>query len=113
MDDQSYEDRRQYVRTPTSISAEINSEKCHIINISFGGLLVMTTYYGNVGQEVTVDFNYNGHRFVKNAVIRDVYSATPLGISKPGKKKYAYNIHLSFLDPIEEEHLRWMESERI
>ncbi|MCX8000472.1 MAG: PilZ domain-containing protein [Leptospiraceae bacterium] len=99
------EERRQYERFPVSISANINSVKCHVANISYGGMLVLTTYPAKINEIGIIDFEYDGKCFTKEAIVRDVYSSTPLGISKLGKSHFAYHLHLAFKEPIKEEEL--------
>lgn len=103
--EENLDDRRQYERFPVSITATINSVKCHVANLSYGGMLVLTTYPGKINEVVIVDFEYNGRYFTKEAIVRDVYSSTPLGISKLRQSHFAYHLHLAFKEPIKEEEL--------
>ncbi len=103
--EESFVERREYERYPVSISAEINSVKCHVANISYGGMLVLTTYPAKIGESISVDFELNGRYFTKEAIVRDIYSSTPLGINKLGKSHFAYHVHLAFKEPIKEEEI--------
>ncbi len=104
-------EKRKFPRKETSISAKIGEEKCHIINLSYGGVMVLTTYSGKIGQDVSIHFEYNNNVFIKKSVIREVHSSTAIQV--PGLrtgKKYLYQIHLAFHDPIREEDFQLMES---
>lgn len=103
--EENFIERREYERYPVSISAQINSVKCHVANISYGGMLVLTTYPAKIGELVRVEFELNGRYFSKEAIVRNVHSSTPLGISKLGKSHFAYHVNLAFREPIKEEEI--------
>jgi hypothetical protein len=106
-----YLEKRKFPRKETSISATIEEEKCHIMNLSYGGAMVLTTFPGKIGQDVCIHFKYNNNIFVKKSVIREVHLSTTIQV--PGlqaRKKYLYQLHLAFNDPIREEEFLLMES---
>lgn len=92
-------ERRQSERIPTEIQGNIENDNCLISNLSDGGLLVLSTFIGEIGQEVTIQFTYNHKFFEKKGIIREINSFNRLR-NVSYKKNFLYGISISFIEPV-------------
>ncbi len=95
----NFSDRRQSERMPTEIQGKIDEEICHISNLSDGGALLLSTFNGKVGQEVTIRFTYNRNFFEKKGIIRSANSISRLR-SADYKSNFMYALSIAFIESV-------------
>jgi len=93
----NFPDRRQSERVTTEIQGKIDNESCLISNLSKGGLMLLSTFNGKMGQEVSIQFTYNQKFFDKKGVIREINSFSRLRNSS-NKKNFLYGINISYIE---------------
>ncbi len=95
----NFSERRHSERVPTEIQGKINEETCHISNLSDGGALLLSTFNGKVGQEITIRFTYNQNFFEKKGIIRATSSVSRLR-SSVNKSSFMYSLSIAFIESV-------------
>ncbi|MBP9884885.1 MAG: PilZ domain-containing protein [Leptospiraceae bacterium] len=95
----NYSDRRASVRMPTEIQGKIDDESCYISNLSDGGAMLLSTFNGKVGQEVTIRFTFNQDFFEKKATIRASNSVSRVR-THTYKSSFMYAISVAFTESV-------------
>ena len=88
-----FPERRQSERIQTQIQGKIDNESCVISNLSRGGLMLLSTFAGKMGQEVTLEYTY----FEKKGVIKEINSFQRHRKTSD-KKSVLYGISISFIE---------------
>jgi hypothetical protein len=97
----NFSDRRQSERLPTEILGKIDDTNCHISNLSDGGAMVLSTFNGKVGQEVTIRFTHNQNFFEKKGIIRAANSVSSLR-SSVYKNNFMYALSVAFIESVKQ-----------
>ncbi|MBP9886866.1 MAG: PilZ domain-containing protein [Leptospiraceae bacterium] len=92
-----FPERRQSERIQTQIQGKIDNESCVISNLSRGGLMLLSTFAGKMGQEVTLEYTYQNKYFEKKGVIKEINSFQRHRKTSD-KKSVLYGISISFIE---------------
>ena len=92
-----FQERRQSERIQTQIQGKINTESCVISNLSRGGVMLLSTFEGKMGQEVTLQYTYQNKYFEKKGVIKEINSFHRHRKSSE-QKGVLYGISISFVE---------------
>lgn len=93
----NFSERRQSERIQTEIQGTIDKESCFISNLSDGGLMLLSTFEGKMGQEVTVQYTFRKKFFEKKGIIKEINSFNRLR-NLSDKKSILYGISISFIE---------------
>jgi hypothetical protein len=96
---ENFSERRTSIRMPTEIQGKIDEESCYISNLSDGGAMLLSTFNGKVGQEVTIRFTHNQDFFEKKATVRSTNSVSRVR-TQTYKSSFMYAVSVAFTESV-------------